>query len=52
MDIDTIVGCILLVTVLCIIISLVVWSRRTIIRIAEKDFHSARDIVRGLKDGR
>jgi len=45
MDIDLFLGCILIVTALGIITSLVIWSRYAIHRIAEKHLHSARDIA-------
>ena len=44
MDFDTTLGCILVVVALSLLTLLVLWSRRTIDRIARKGFGSAREI--------
>jgi hypothetical protein len=52
MTCNIIIGCVLVVLSLSAIIALVIWSRRSINRIACEQHHSARDIVRERKNGR
>ena len=49
MDRDTILGCVVIVAALGFITYLVLWSRRTIDRIAESGLRTAREIVRELR---
>ena len=46
MDIDTLIGIILVVCALSAITLLVLWSRRTINRIADKNLRSLREIMK------
>ena len=48
MSTEAIVGCVLIALALGTITCLVLWSRRTINRIAESKAHSAREIIRDL----
>ena len=50
MDGDLIVGCIILAGALGLLTFLTFLSRRSIERIAEKGYHSFREIVKGLRD--
>jgi uncharacterized membrane protein YccC len=49
MDRDTILGCVVVVAALGLITYLVLWSRRTIDRIAKSGLRTAREIVRELR---
>ena len=51
MTLDAIVGCIVIVAALGVIISLVLWSRRRINRIAGTGYRSAREIVKDSHRG-
>ena len=51
MDFETIAGVAIIVVAVAINLYLVLWSRRAINRIADKELNSARDIVRDLRDG-
>ena len=48
METDAIIGSVLVVLALAIITALVMWSRKTINLIADKNLKSARDITREL----
>ena len=52
MDADTIIGCVAIFAALALLVWLVFWSRRRIERIAPGGGRSAREIHRGLRDGR
>jgi len=52
MNTTILVGCILVAAALVVMVLLVLWSRRTINRIARERLHSARDIVRELNNDR
>lgn len=52
MEADAVLGCLVLVATLVAITALVIWSRMSIDRIAEKNLRSVREIVRGLGNGR
>ena len=52
MDNDTILGWMFVAGALSLITYLVLWSRRTINRIAERGFRSARQIVKELRGDR
>ena len=52
MTCDIIIGCVLVILSLGAIIALVMWSRRSINRIACEQHQSARDIVRERNNGR
>ncbi len=51
MDFEAVIGCTIVAAALAILVTLVIWSRRTINRIAESDLKSVRDIVRDLENG-
>jgi len=51
MDTDILVGCILAGGALALTTVLILWSRRTINRIAESKSRSAREILRELRGG-
>ena len=51
MDVNAVVGCVLIVAALGLLTYLVLWSRRTIDRIAGSDGRSAREIDRELRRG-
>ena len=50
MDVNTIVGCVLLAASLLLLLVLVWFSRRRIDRIAKRGYRSAREIVKDLRD--
>jgi len=50
MDRDSLLGCIIVVVALSSITYLVLWSRRTIERIARKRLSSVREILEDLRD--
>ena len=52
MDVNGIVGWIIIAIALIFITYLVIWSRKTIERIADKKFRSIREIVKDLQNGR
>lgn len=49
MEYDAIIGCVVVVVALVVIIGLVLWSRRTVNLIDEKNLTSARHITHELK---
>jgi len=49
MDTDTVLGVLIIVGALLAIVLLVLWSRRTIDRIAKRGFGSAREITRARR---
>jgi len=51
MDVNAVVGCALIAAALGLLTYLVLWSRRTIDRIAGSDGRSAREIDRELRRG-
>lgn len=51
MDLDLILGCVVAAAALGFLTVLVLWSRRSIDRIAEKGYKSFREIMKGLRDG-
>ena len=52
MDLNTTLGCIILVGVLVLLVALAGWCRRRINRIAQSHVHSAREIEKALsRDG-
>jgi hypothetical protein len=51
MDADAVIGCAVIAASLGALVTLVLWSRRRIERIARMAGRSARRIVRDLRDG-
>ncbi len=51
-DLDTVLGVVLVLAALCAIGGLVWWSRWSIDRIADRKLGSARDIIRDFSNGR
>jgi hypothetical protein len=52
MNLNTIIGCIVIAAGIGFITYLVVWSRKTIQHIADKDLSSAREIMGAIRNGR
>ena len=52
MDADAVIGCTVVVFALAAITGLVIWGRKTIDLIADKNLKSARDITRELSHER
>ena len=50
MDVDVLIGCVVTTCALGVLTLLVLWSRRTIDRIADRGFGSVRQIRRKLDD--
>ncbi|MHC4563415.1 MAG: hypothetical protein ACYS8X_11655 [Planctomycetota bacterium] len=49
MSTDAVIGCVVLSTTMLLLVSLTVWSRRRIERIARSHGRSAREIEKGLR---
>ena len=52
MDMNVLIGCVVTVCALALIVALVLWSRRTINRIAKKGFRTARQTLKELNGDR
>jgi hypothetical protein len=52
MDMNVLIGCVVTVVALFLIVALVLWSRRTINRIAKNGFRTARQTLKELNGGR
>jgi len=51
MNAEAAIGSLIVVAALAVLLVLVVWSRRAINRIAERDLKSVRDIVKDFQNG-
>ena len=52
MDMNVLIGCVVIAVALTLIIALVLWSRRTINRIAKNGFRTARQTLKELNGDR
>ena len=52
MNLNMIIGCVIIAVGIGFMTYLVVWSRKTIQKIAEKDLNSAREIIGDFRNGR
>ena len=52
MDANVTIGCIVVAAALTVVIALTLWARRTINRIAEDGYRTARETLRELNNGK